>query len=99
MDKEQTQPGIVVLKVKQEDLLDAMANIEAIKPIMQRQILLGNRKMGSSKEQTAQDVKDFGKHIDTAITAMTMIYGLMEENGFEEMAATKKGGTGEWIRF
>lgn len=98
MDKERSQPEIVVLKVKQEDLLDAMANINAIKPIMQRQILLGNRKMGSSKEQTAQDVKDFGKHIDTAITAMTMIYGLMEENGFDEMAATKKGGTGEWIR-
>lgn len=98
MDKEQGQPEIVVLKIKQEDLLDAMANIEAIKTAIQRQILLGNRKMGSSKEQTAQDVKDFGKHIDTAITAMTMIYGLMEENGFEEMAATKKGGTGEWIR-
>lgn len=99
MDKEQEQPEIVVLKIKQEDLLDAMANIEAIKPVIQRQILLGNRKMGSSKEQTAQDVKDFGKHIDTAITAMTMIYGLMEENGFEEIAATKKGGTGEWIKF
>lgn len=98
MDKEQEQPEIVVLKIKQEDLLDAMTNIEAIKPVIQRQIILGNRKMGSSKEQTAQDVKDFGKHIDTAITAMTMIYGLMEENGFEEMAATKKGGTGEWIR-
>lgn len=98
MDKEQEQPKIVVLKIKQEDLLDAMANIEAIKPVIQRQILLGNRKMGSSKEQTAQDVKDFGKHIDTAITAMTMIYGIMEENGFDEMAATKKGGTGEWIR-
>lgn len=98
MNKEQAQPEIVVLKIKQEDLLDAMANIEAIKPVIQRQILLGNRKIGSSKEQTAQDVKDFGKHIDTAITAMTMIYGLMEENGFEEMAATKKGGTEEWIR-
>lgn len=98
MDKEQEQPEIVVLKIKQEDLLDAMANIEAIKPVIQRQILLGNRKMGSSKEQTAQDVEDFGKHINTTITAMTMIYGLMEENGFEEMAATKKGGTGEWIR-
>ncbi len=98
MDKEQEQPEIVILKIKQEDLLDAMANIEAIKPAIQRQILLGNRKMGSSKEQTAQDEKDFGKHIDTAITAMTMIYGFMEENGFEEMAATKKGGTGEWIR-
>ena len=75
-----------------------MVNIEAIKSSIQRQILLGNRKMGGSKEQTAQDVKDFGKDIDTAITAMTMIYGLMEENGFEEIVATKKGGTGEWIR-
>ena len=99
MSKGQAQPEIVILKVKQEDLLDAMANIEAIKPVIQRQILLGNRKMGSSKEQTAQDIKDFGKHIDTAITAMTMIYGLMEENGFEEIATTKKGGTREWIKF
>lgn len=78
MSKEQEKPEIVVLKIKQDDLLDAMTNIEAIKPAIQRQILLGNRKMGSSKEQTAQDIKDFGKHIDTAITAMTMIYGLMQ---------------------
>jgi hypothetical protein len=99
MSKEQEKPEIVVLKIKQDDLLDAMTNIEAIKPAIQRQILLGNRKMGSSKEQTAQDIKDFGKHIDTAITAMTMIYGLMEENSLEEIAATKKGGTGEWIKF
>lgn len=57
----------VALGVKHEDLEESIAALQVLKPVMQKNIILGNSKIGSNKEQTVTDVKEFTKHIDTAI--------------------------------
>lgn len=62
--------GYVAISVKQEDLEDSINGLSQLKPILQAQIIKGN---GANKRQAAIDVKELGKHFDTAIDAMTML--------------------------
>ena len=74
MKEKKTEPeGCVVLKVSQEQLEEAIAGLQQLKPIITQQVIAGNKKMGSSKEQTEADVKEMTGHFDTAITAMYML--------------------------
>lgn len=47
--------------------------MQQLKPIITQQVIAGNKKMGSNKEQTEADVKEMTGHFDTAITAMYML--------------------------
>ncbi len=60
----------VAIGVKQEDLEDSINGLSQLKPILQVQLIKGN---GANKRQAAIDVKELGKHFDTAIDAMTML--------------------------
>lgn len=62
--------GYVAIGVKQEDLEDRINGLSQLKPILQAQLIKSN---GSNKRQAAIDVKELGKHFDTAIDAMTML--------------------------
>lgn len=65
----------VVVGVKKEDLEDSLAGLRQLKPILQRNVMLGN---GKNVVQGKKDAAELGKHFDTAITAMTMLLGQME---------------------
>ena len=60
----------VAISVKQEDLEDSINGLSQLKPILQAQLIKSN---GANKRQAAIDVKELGKHFDTAIEAMTML--------------------------
>lgn len=62
----------VVLKVKKEDLEDAIDGFKLLKPMIQSQVRSGN---GNNIAQADKDVAEVGKHFDTAITSMTMLLG------------------------
>lgn len=63
-----------VLKIKKEDLEEAIPGITALKPILQRQVLLSNK----DKKQGKFDAEQLGKHFDTAINSMITVLGYME---------------------
>lgn len=60
----------VAIALKQEDLEDSINGLSQLKPILQAQLIKSN---GANKLQAAIDVKELGKHFDTAIDAMTML--------------------------
>ena len=60
----------VAIALKQEDLEDSINGLSQLKPILQAQLIKSN---GANKRQAAIDVKELGKHFDTAIDAMTML--------------------------
>ena len=62
--------GYVAIALKQEDLEDSINGLSQLKPILQAQLIKSN---GANKRQAAIDVKELGKHFDTAIDAMTML--------------------------
>ncbi|MCM1183553.1 MAG: toxin PIN, partial [Roseburia sp.] len=62
--------GYVVIGVKQEDLEDSINGLSQLKLILQAQLIKSN---GANKRQAAIDVKELGKHFDTAIDAMTIL--------------------------
>lgn len=62
--------GYVAIGVKQEDLEDSINGLSKLKPILQAQLIKSN---GANKRQAAIDVKELGKHFDTAIEAMTIL--------------------------
>jgi len=62
--------GYVAIGVKQEDLEDSINGLSKLKPILQARLIKSN---GANKRQAAIDVKELGKHFDTAIEAMTIL--------------------------
>ena len=66
----------VVLSVKKEDLEESITGLSLLKPVLQKQVTLMN---GKNKEQARTDREELGRHFDTAITAMQIILGAMEE--------------------
>ena len=60
----------VAIALKQEDLEDSINGLSQLKPILQAQLIKSN---GANKRQAAIDVKELGKHFDTAIDAMKML--------------------------
>ena len=60
----------VAIALKQEDLEDSINGLSQLKPILQAQLIKSN---GANKRQAAIDVKELGKHFDTAIDAMTTL--------------------------
>lgn len=67
---------MVVLGVGQEDLLNSIAGLEQLKPILQEQVKIAN---GKNIRQGIKDASELGKHFDTAITAMQMVLGAFPE--------------------
>lgn len=63
-----------VLKIKKEDLEEAIPGITALKPILQKQVILANR----DRKQGEFDAKQLGKHFDTAINSMITILVYIE---------------------
>lgn len=61
---------MAAIALKQEDLEDSINGLSQLKPILQAQLIKSN---GANKRQAAIDVKELGKHFDTAIDAMTML--------------------------
>lgn len=79
----------VAIALKQEDLEDSINGLSQLKPIMQAQLIKSN---GANKRQAAIDVKELGKHFDTAIEAMTMLlsgFGDYREGQQEQKPAAR----------
>ncbi len=68
--------GFVKVGVTKEELEESIAGLSQLKPIIQKQVALGN---GTDAKQARKDVAEVGKHFDTAINAMTILY-----SGFKE---------------
>lgn len=62
--------GLVKVGVKQEDLEESIAGLKKLKPILQKQVIIGN---GLNRQQGKKDANELGKHFDTAIDAMTIL--------------------------
>lgn len=67
---EKVEEGLVKVGVSQEDLEDSINGLSQLKPILQAQLIKSN---GANKRQAAIDVKELGRHFDTAIDAMTVL--------------------------
>ena len=80
MSVENMGDGYVKVGVKQEDLEESIAGLRQLKPILQAQVVRGN---GSNKRQAAIDKAEIGKHFDTAIEAMLILYSVFENGGSE----------------
>lgn len=65
----------VILKLSKEGLKDSIANLSKIKPALQEQCLRINL-----DRQGKKDAKELGEHFDTAINAMVMVLGMMEDS-------------------
>lgn len=76
MGIERVGNGYVKIAVNQEDLEESLSALSQLKLILQAQVIKSN---GPNKRQAAIDVRQLGKHFDTAINAMTMLL-----SGFEE---------------
>lgn len=87
-----TPERYVVLQVSQEQLEEAVAGLQQLKPIIAQQVALGNQKMGSSKEQTETDVREVTAHFDTAITAMYMLLNNFYEGADHDRGREKNSG-------
>lgn len=64
----------VLLGVRKDDLVEAVAGLNQLKPIIQKQLLLINDE-GKGKE----DSEEVGKHFETAVTAMEMLLGQIQK--------------------
>ena len=56
--------------INEEELLDAINEMEQLKPVLQKQLLIAN---GKNIDQGIKDAKELGKHFDTAIKSMSII--------------------------
>lgn len=79
--------GYVKIAVKQEDLEESIAGLKQLKPILQAQVTRGN---GNDKQQAAIDRAEIGKHFDTAINAMLILYSAFEASEMTEDEITKQ---------
>lgn len=68
---ENTGNGFIKVSVRKEELEESIKGLSQLKPILQKQVALGN---GSNVAQAKKDVAELGKHFDTAINAMTILY-------------------------
>ena len=62
--------GLAKVGVSQEDLEESIAGLRQLKPILQKQVMIGN---GHDTKQGLKDAAELGKHFDTAIDAMCML--------------------------
>ena len=67
---EKVGKDLVKVGVIQEDLEDSINGLSQLKPILQAQLIKSN---GANKRQAAIDIKELGRHFDTAIAAMTIL--------------------------
>lgn len=81
MSVENMGNGYVKVGVKQEDLEESIAGLRQLKPILQAQVTRGN---GNNKRQAAVDRAEIGKHFDTAINAMLILYSAFEASEMTE---------------
>lgn len=63
-----------VLKLSKESLCKSIQGLEQLKPILQRQCLEANL-----DGQGQEDAKELGEHFETAMTAMFIVLGMMDE--------------------
>jgi len=63
-----------LLKLSKKELESAIGGFSDMKPVLQKQCLLINL-----DGQGLQDAKELGEHFETAINAMVMVLGFMEE--------------------
>ena len=56
--------------INEDELLDAIQGMKLLKPVLQKQVLIGN---GKNIDQGIEDAKKLGKHFDTAIKSMSII--------------------------
>lgn len=65
--------------INEDELLDAIQGMKLLKPVLQKQVLIGN---GKNIDQGIDDAKELGKHFDTAIKSMSIIEMMIsgEEN-------------------
>ena len=65
--------------INEDELLDAIQGMKLLKPVLQKQVLIGN---GKNIDQGIKDAKELGKHFDTAIKSMSIIEMMIsgEEN-------------------
>ncbi len=61
---------LIILKVKKEELEDSIDGLTQLFPLVNRQVIKGNR---IDVKQAMEDSKELKKHFDTAITSMTML--------------------------
>lgn len=73
------QGKYVILELSQEQLEEAATGLQQLKPIITQQVILGNQKMKSSKEQTEIDVKEVTANLNTALTAMYILLNNLYE--------------------
>ncbi len=62
--------GLAKVGVSQEDLEESISGLRQLKPILQKQVMIGN---GRNTKQGLKDATELGKHFDTAIDAMCML--------------------------
>ena len=60
----------VIISLTENELLDAIANFKALKPMMQNIVRKAN---GSNTKQGTKDADELGHDFDVAIEAMTML--------------------------
>lgn len=78
MSVEHIGNGYVKICVSEEELENSIAGLSQLKPILQTQVMKGNRR---NTKQGLIDAAELGKHFDTAIDAMTMLLaGFKEES-------------------
>ena len=78
MSVERIGKGYVKICVSEEELENSIAGLSQLKPILQTQVMKGNRR---NTKQGLIDAAELGKHFDTAIDAMTMLLaGFKEES-------------------
>lgn len=82
----------VAIALKQEGLEDSINGLSQLKPILQAQLIKSN---GANKRQAAIDVKELGKHFDTAVDAMTILLSGFDDYREGQQAqnpAARQGG-------
>ena len=77
MNVENMGSGYIKVGVRQEDLEESIAGLRQLKPILQAQVVRGT---GNDKRQAAIDKAELGKHFDTAINAMLILYSVFENS-------------------
>lgn len=78
MSVEHIGKGYVKICVSEEELENSIAGLSQLKPILQTQVMKGNRR---NTKQGTIDAAELGEHFDTAIDAMTMLLaGFKEES-------------------
>lgn len=82
MSIERTGGGYVKISMKKEDLEKSIEALRCMKPALQKILFELN---GDDKRQAAIDVRNMGKDVDTAITAMIILL-----SGFNECEGGQK---------